>query len=745
MVEKRPIPSSVLPMPRMPGMSASGESLTPKEIMGIIRRHVFMIILLTFLGVMVGGVSWYLLLRYLPKYTARTFIEVLPPVEHDPMSVGGATVNKDIQYGYRQSIQSLIRQQNTLGELLSRAKVQETEWFRQLGRTQSGRFQKGYKELEDNLGVFAQRDGSFVVVSMTCGSSKESAIIVNELVSLFIANQGQRKVREAQNTLKMLEGQKKSIEGEITYAQQQLNSVRQYRPGGFADFEENRQWRDTATLRLDNLEVQRDRLVLQISQLQEVINSLQRQATGPIKFQVENQVERDPIMITLGQQLALSQSDLAAKETKFGENHREVRRAREFIREIKAKRQLRRGEIAEQVRQSNLQNAQDQLASLLKQLEDLQKMRNEAEKQKQDYNRNQALYTERKKLIDERQTTLDKLKTRIAAQKMLIKSPETAKVRSVGMAPEPIKVSSPRWELYFPGGTIIGFLLGLGLAFVIELVNDIVRMPRDVSRYLHISLLGVVPDFQEDAQVSSLDLYQVVRQEPYSILSESYRRIRTHLDLSNPQERTKVVLLSSGMPGEGNTSVAVNLALSTVAVGKKVLLIDANFHRPKLGKIFAEDKSASENSEGIEFGLSAFLTGEIEAERIARSSGIEGLDVIDTGSMAGNPAELLGGLKMQELLKLERERYEQIIIDGPPVLLVTDAKLLGSITDGVILVFNASSTHRGAAQRSIRELKEVNARILGGVLFGVKSMKGGYFHEQYKTFHKYQQTVSSAV
>ncbi len=725
-------------------MPASGASLTPKEVMGIIRRHVFMIILLTFLGIMAGGVSWYLLLRYLPKYTAQTFIEVLPPVQQDPMSIGGATVDKNIQYDYRQSIQSLIRQQSTLGELLSRAKIQETEWFRKLGKTQSERFQEGYEELGDNLGIYAQRDGSFVVVSMTCGSSKESAIIVNELVSLFIASQGQTKVREAQNRLKMLEGQRQSIEGEIAYAEQQLDSVRQYTPGGFADFE-GHQWRDTATLRLDNLEVQRDTLVLNISQLQEIIKSLRRQAEGPIKFQVENQIERDPIMITLGQQLALLESDLAGKKTKFGENHREVRRAREFIREIEAKRQLRRKEIAEQLRQSNLQNAQDQLASLLKQLEELQKMRNEAEKQKQDYNRNQALYTERRKLIDERQMTLDKVKSRIEAQKILIKDPETAKVRSVGMAPDPIKVSSPRWELYFPGGTIIGFLLGLGLAFVIELVNDIVRMPRDVSRYLHIPLLGVIPDSEEDAQVSSLDLYQVVRQGPYSILSESYRRLRTHLDLSNPQETYKVILLSSGMPGEGNTSVAVNLALSTAAVGKKVLLIDANFRRPKLRKIFAGDESTSEDLEGVEFGLSAFLTGRIEAERIVRSSGIEGLDWIDTGSMAGNPAELLGGLKMQELLKLERERYEQIIIDGPPVLLVTDAKLLGSITDGVMLVFNAGSTHRGAAGRSIRELKEVNARILGGVLFGVKSMKGGYFHEQYKTFQKYQQTVSSSV
>jgi Mrp family chromosome partitioning ATPase len=93
---------------------------------------------------------------------------------------------------------------------------------------------------------------------------------------------------------------------------------------------------------------------------------------------------------------------------------------------------------------------------------------------------------------------------------------------------------------------------------------------------------------------------------------------------------------------------------------------------------------------------------------------------------------------MEELIKEQRESYDYVIIDGPPVLVVSDAKVLATFVDGTVLVFNAGATRKGAAQRTIRELKEVNATIVGCVLFAVKAMKGGYFQEQFKSYMKYQ-------
>jgi len=114
------------------------------------------------------------------------------------------------------------------------------------------------------------------------------------------------------------------------------------------------------------------------------------------------------------------------------------------------------------------------------------------------------------------------------------------------------------------------------------------------------------------------------------------------------------------------------------------------------------------------------------------------LALIDSGQLPPNPAELLSTPQMEELIKEQRNNYDYVIVDGPPVLLVSDAKVLARIVDGTILVFNAGATRRGAAQRTIRELKSVDAKVIGCVLLAVKAMKGGYFHEQFRSYQKYQ-------
>jgi capsular exopolysaccharide synthesis family protein len=228
--------------------------------------------------------------------------------------------------------------------------------------------------------------------------------------------------------------------------------------------------------------------------------------------------------------------------------------------------------------------------------------------------------------------------------------------------------------------------------------------------------------------------------------SESYRQLRTYLKLSVPAE-SKVLLVGSGSAGDGKTSVAVNLATTLVAENKKVLLIDANFRRPSLQKIFPKAGSSNSDIEAgsFDFGLSSILTNQCGPQNAIRPSGTEGLDIIDCGPLPSNPAELLGSARMEELLKQQRKSYDYIIIDSPPVLLVSDAKVLAGIADATILVFNAAATKRGAAQRTIRELREVGATIVGCVLFATRAIKGGYFEEQFRSFQEYQKLQHAAV
>jgi len=462
-------------------------------------------------------------------------------------------------------------------------------------------------------------------------------------------------------------------------------------------------------------------------------------ATGPLTKQIEYVIERDPVMITLAQQLAFQEASLSGRLAKFGENHREVRRTREQIEKIKNERELRKTEIAEQTRRANLENAQDGLVVLQERLEQLEEMRQEAEAKKKDLDLARVQYEERIKIRDERIAMLDSIKEQIEKLKIIHDDPETPKVLAVGLAPPPLEmVFSRQWYLWLPGGMILGFMLSVGLSLLIELANDLVRTPSDVARFLRIPLLGVIPDESEDDQVRGIELCHAVRQAPYSFISESYRRCRTNIKLSGPAESLKILLVSSGSAGEGKTSVAVNLATTFIATDKKVLLIDANFRRPNLQALFPKVAANDLKAERFDFGLSSVLMNQCGAEEVIRSSGIEGLDVIYSGPLPAHPAELLGSQRMQGLLKELRKNYDSVIIDGPPVLLVSDATVLAGVVDATILVFNASATSRGAAQRTIRELKNVNARIVGCVLFAARAMKGGYFQEQFKSYRKYQ-------
>jgi len=720
-------------------------SMTTKEAIGILRRHIFLIIFLTILGMGVGGTGWYLLQKYIPRYTATTYIKVLPPVEKDPMDIVAPQTHKDIMYGYRQSIANLIKQQSSLEALLESDEIKKTRWYERRG----GSIRKAVKYLNRYLSAYAHRDAEFVEVSMTCRDAGEAAEIVNKMVDLFIARQGSVERGKVSDELVKLEERKARVQAELDAADKGLDDVRERWGITDLDMPAGRNFQHTITLKLNDLELEKSRLELGIRQLSADIANLKDLATGPITEQIQYAVEKDSVMITLAHEIASLQAQLSAKLTKFGENHRDVLQMREQIEEVKKRRELRKAEIGEMTRRANLENARDGLHVLQQRFELLEKQRQEAQAQKKELDLARVQYEQRLKIRDERVAMLDLIKEQVEKLKMLHDSPDTPKVQRIGDAPIPLEMTfSRQWYLWFPGGTMLGFFCGIGLAFVIELANDLVRTPSDVAKYLNIPLLGVIPDASEDSQVRRIELCHAVRLAPYSVTSESYRRCRTNLKLSGTAESLKSLLVSSGMAGDGKTSVAVNLAATFIAADKKVLLIDANLRQPGLERLFPkihidelEDKL---EAEGYNFGLSSVLMKQCGIREVIRPGGIEGLDIIDSGPLPANPADLLCSPRMEELLLQQRNNYDHIIIDGPPVLLVSDAKALSKLVDTTILVFNAAATSRGAAQRTIREFQEVNANIIGCVLFAARSIKGGYFNEQFKSYRKYEKKAKKA-
>jgi capsular exopolysaccharide synthesis family protein len=216
-------------------------------------------------------------------------------------------------------------------------------------------------------------------------------------------------------------------------------------------------------------------------------------------------------------------------------------------------------------------------------------------------------------------------------------------------------------------------------------------------------------------------------------VSEAFRQIRTCLQFSGPASTQRSMLIVSAQPEDGRTTVALNLAASIARGGRKVLVVDANFRQPAVRKLFPQSKDA---------GLSNVLVGQATWRELV--SEIEpNLYVMSSGPLPPNPAELLGGEPMRQLIIEMSAQYDQVIFDGAPMLVVSDSRVLATLVDGVVLVVRAGANTHGMVQRAKDMLQQVGARMMGAVLNGVRATAGGYLRKSYETFYDYHEQAAS--
>ncbi|MCI0499550.1 MAG: polysaccharide biosynthesis tyrosine autokinase [Planctomycetales bacterium] len=716
------------------GTAGGGMEMTPREIMGILRRHVWMIIILMIFGTVIGGGAWFLCNRYFPLYTSMRAIDVDPPIEIDPMEIASVQPQKDIYYQFRFTKASLIKQQNMLLNLLEQEKVRETNWFKRYATVDDA-----LKELDEDLAASAPRDNNYLMVSMRCRSAKDAMIIVDEMVRIFLLQQKELAQGGLKDELAQLKNQRDKIQATLNQIEASLESIRSGTRFARLNLGENQSFRDYMDEKLADLERQFSLYDGQKSQLESVIATLQaRAATYDFDEVVKREVEEDPIARQMRASIAAMEPLLDQQLARFGEDHRLVKQTQATLKKMYDDYAERQRMIGELFRQSNLVDARDNMASLTQQLETTVQQLNAARAEYKEIDRIRSEYARYEQQRQENQTLLEDMNTLIGKKNAQHDNPRISKLASPYAATDPREVSFPRWELFFPGGFILGLLAGLGLAFLVEMANDLIRTPSDVVRHLKVPLMGMICHIRDDEDAEGIDMYHVVRQAPYSMMSEGYRQLRTNLRLSGPEgTMNKTLCITSGEGGDGKTTVAVNLVSTLLTEGRRVLLIDANFRRPSMSRLFPRPQ-ANGKAEFSDFGLSNYLLGQCANEdQVIRDGGLEGLFLIDSGPLPANPAELFSGERMKSLLDYCKTRFEYVIIDGPATL-VSDAKTLASQADATLVVLNASATHRGAAIRILRELRDIRANVIGTVLMGAKSRKGGYFREVYRSYQEYQ-------
>jgi capsular exopolysaccharide synthesis family protein len=360
------------------------------------------------------------------------------------------------------------------------------------------------------------------------------------------------------------------------------------------------------------------------------------------------------------------------------------------------------------------------------------------EKQKQEANKlneNAIEYTLLKRDVDTNRQLYEGLlqKLKEAGVSAGLKSNNFRIVDSARPPSAPIEPNIPR-NLMF--AVVLGLASGVGLAIVLEALDNTVRTTEQAQAISGLASLGMIPLGSKAARegpnpkrlviASSKETVELVTQvSPQSQMAESYRALRTSLLLSNLGAPPKVIMVTSALPQEGKTTTSINCAVVLAQKGVRVLLIDADLRRPSIHKTLGM---------GPHSGLSNVLTGTTTLDQaITRTTILPNLFVLAAGTPPPNPAELLASANMKEVLAKLCEEYDHIVIDTPPTLSVTDAVVLSPRADAVVLVIRSAQTTKQALRRSRDILTQVNAKVVGVLLNAVDLSSPDYYY-----YYEYQ-------
>jgi capsular exopolysaccharide synthesis family protein len=301
----------------------------------------------------------------------------------------------------------------------------------------------------------------------------------------------------------------------------------------------------------------------------------------------------------------------------------------------------------------------------------------------------------------------------------------TANVQIIDTARVPLFPYKPRVARNLLLGLILGLFAGVGMAFLLEYMDNTIKNPDELATRYHIPILGLIP-YAKDKKVSREELATRYFHQPRAPLSESIRTATTSIELSAAGKPPKSILITSILPGAGKSTISCNMALSFLTSGDKCLLIDADLRKPSLHKIF---QTASRSK-----GLTSVLTGLEKLQDVIHKTQFDGLHFISSGPLPPNPAELISSRRMRELLKVVCKYYDHVIIDSPPYQGFAELLVLANMVDGTILVTVEGDTPREGVSHFRKSLLNIGSNILGTIMNKTGQKKGYGSYSSYKYY-----------
>jgi polysaccharide biosynthesis transport protein len=698
--------------------------MTPADMWRVIRANLWLVILLGIAGAGAGYGIYYYLAGHYPRYTANGYLQIQPPPNLDPINTrGGEESESNLGILTEQRTQATLLTQESIFSLLLKSTdpdIRATAWFRQYGSDP----RKAKEYLRENLSASPILESRLMRVSFTYSVPADCKTILDQVVKIHLDQQGQVasrlfdvRINVLDDIRKTLDSQRQTLEAQIRNMRGQLIQQGLGAGGLFSTKERELDGLTAAKLRLENEASEAT------NQLDRVSGLIERGEQLP---EVERAIEGDYSISQMVQNYSNLKISRDLLEKRLGREHPDVKdlyyRIELTERELNGRRdELRvryRNQVVETLKgqktqaTSNLKTTSERAEALRNDLSELGKSAQEL-KDREESLRN----------IQDQKTLVE---TRIRDIKSGNSSPKRIDWASGGQPERPDVPSFPNFTASLSIGIFIGIALALAIAFLREFFDDTVRSPRDVTRTEHVNVLGIIADESDDPQLSGAAL--AIFDAPQSLTAEQFRQVRTRLQHVAPFDSTRSIMISGPSPLDGKTTVAANLAASLALNGRKVLLVDANFRRPEIHRVFNIDNNR---------GFSDVLNGAPLADATVASR-IPNLSILPSGPKPLNATELFESQLLSDFLTKTAAEFDHVIFDSAPLLVVSEATAMAAKVDGVITVVRAHMDSRGKLQRMREELRKVRAENLGVVLNAVRARGGGYYGRNIKTYYDYQ-------
>ncbi len=568
--------------------------------------------------------------------------------------------------------------------------------------------------LESSINVTPIRMTQLIKIGVEHPDPKQAASIANVLVDEFIKLNKEVKVSKLSDLHFYLQDEVASTKENLNVARQRMQDYRENQ--GMVSLEKDQ---DIALQALVRSQADYAAAESEEAIARSIADKMLAQLDAGTPWQAIPQIASDPQIAALQQTLAGYEAELEGLLVKYKEGWPRVKETRKQIASINQT--LAR--TAKDIMDTTV-NAADQAKAKLEKLTTLVKQR---EQEHLALNEKRIKYDIESRNAEQLRNLYNTLLSRLEEVRISQRS-HTSNVTIVDRAPVPLEPVKPRVALTLIMAVFGGLVLGTGVAIFVNFLDDSIKSQEDVESYLGLTFLGYV------AKIKSNHVYERGQESflnPQSVASESFRTLRATISLLPNGSAYRMIAVSSTKSGEGKSLATSNLAIVSAQAGSRTLLIDGDMRRPTLHEVYRTPNQT---------GLSDYLTTEKALAEVTQKTSIDNLDLITSGPIPGNPAELLSSQRFSSFLSEARNNYDRIVIDCPPVSAVSDPLSIASRCDGIVFISRFNRIRREHARRIVQRLKEAGVQTIGGLINDISAENShsyyyysDYYYKPYKT------------